>query len=170
MTSVLFLKMKPCILKALINCKSCKSSSKSPYNDICPFLMKLCILRVSNMINYILSPWLQLSTGEWLSLWQETKPSLIGFPLVCCDLNSLLDHNNLLKRNTKSQVNTPFSHIRTLQNFLLIVFYLLKYGLVWLVLLRSNKCNNVGRFSGVAWKPTRFSSQFSNQVKTWMRT
>jgi hypothetical protein len=56
---------------------------------ICPFFMKTCVPRVPNMINYIFSMHLQLSNGKKLSLQQEIRPYVSGFPLGCCDHNIL---------------------------------------------------------------------------------
>ncbi len=36
------------------------------------FLMRICVPRVPNMINYIFSPYLQLSNGKWLFLQKKT--------------------------------------------------------------------------------------------------
>jgi hypothetical protein len=41
------------------------------------------------MINYIFSTHLQLSNGKRLSLQQETRPYVGGFPLGCCDQSAL---------------------------------------------------------------------------------
>jgi hypothetical protein len=59
--------------EAWTNCKSCDSNLESPYNDICPFFMKTCVLRVPNMINYIFSMHLQLSNGKLLFVQHKTR-------------------------------------------------------------------------------------------------
>ncbi len=45
------------------------------------------------MINYIFSMHLQLSNGKKLSLQQETRPYVSGFPLGCCDHSSLMERD-----------------------------------------------------------------------------
>jgi hypothetical protein len=46
------------------SCEGCELNCDSPYIDICPFFMRTCVPRVSNMINYIVSSHLQLCNGK----------------------------------------------------------------------------------------------------------
>jgi hypothetical protein len=48
------------------------------------FFMETCVPKVLNMINYIVSPHLELSNGKLLFLQEETMPYVSGFPLSCC--------------------------------------------------------------------------------------
>jgi hypothetical protein len=77
------------VKQALTNSKSyedCESNCDSPYNDtVLFFSMKTCVPRVLNMINYIFPMHLEFSNENWLSLQQETKPYVGGFPLGCGD-------------------------------------------------------------------------------------
>jgi len=50
-----------------------------------------CVASILNMINYIFSIHLQLSNGKWLSLQQETRHYVSGFPLGCCDHSILME-------------------------------------------------------------------------------
>jgi hypothetical protein len=48
---------------------------------ICPFfLMRTCITRVPNMINYVFSMHVRLSNGKRVSMQQETRPYVSDFP------------------------------------------------------------------------------------------
>ncbi len=62
------------------------------------FFSWIRVPKVLNMINYIISPQLQVSNGKWMPLQQETRPYVSGFPLGCCD------HSSLMERDRKCNV------------------------------------------------------------------
>jgi hypothetical protein len=72
------------------------------------FFHENCVPRVPNMINYIFSPKLQLSNGNWPSLQNGTRPYVNGFPLGFCDHSTKhcvgCHHISLMEKDPKYEL------------------------------------------------------------------
>ncbi len=64
--------------------KTSASNCYSPFNDICLSFMKTCVPRVPKL--HICT---RVAALQMLSLQQEIRPYVNGFPLVCCDHSTL---------------------------------------------------------------------------------
>jgi hypothetical protein len=64
-----------------------QTNCDSPYKWHLSWIFKIrtCVPRVPNMINYMffITVVADFSNGKWLSIQQETRPYIIGFPLGC---------------------------------------------------------------------------------------
>jgi len=94
------------------------------------FFMRICVPKVLNTINYIILPQLQVFNGKWMSLQQEIRPYVSGFPLHCCD------HSSLMERDPKcnvllSLICWAYILINEISEFFIFFLFCLNDGWYW---------------------------------------